>query len=62
MPVVQITLAEGRTPEQKRAVAEKVTEVLVRELNTPADTVTILIYELGKDHIAKAGKLLSDKV
>ncbi|PKL59981.1 MAG: 4-oxalocrotonate tautomerase [Methanomicrobiales archaeon HGW-Methanomicrobiales-4] len=62
MPVVQITMAEGRTPEQKRAVAEKVTDVLVRELNTPADSITIFIYELGKDHIAKAGVLLSDKV
>jgi len=61
MPIVQITLGEGRTPEQKRAVAEKVTEVLVRELNTPPESITVLMYELGKDHIAKAGVLLSDK-
>lgn len=61
MPIVQITMAEGRTPEQKRAVAEKVTEVLVRELNTPADSVTVFIYELEKDHIAKGGILLSEK-
>ena len=55
-------MAEGRSPEQKRAVAEKVTEVLVRELNTPAESITVFIYELGRDHIAKGGVLLSDKV
>ncbi len=31
MPHVQITLLEGRTPEQKRKVAEGITRVLVEE-------------------------------
>lgn len=61
MPIVQITIAEGRTAEQKRRMAEKVTEVLVRELNAPPESITLLIYELGKDHIAKSGVLLSER-
>lgn len=61
MPIVQITLAEGRTQEQKKRMAEKVTDVLVQELNTPPESITVLIYELGRDHIAKSGKLLSDQ-
>jgi 4-oxalocrotonate tautomerase len=62
MPIVQITIAQGRSAEQKRAVAMQVTDVLVRELKTPPESVTVLIYELEKDHIAKAGVLLSEKV
>lgn len=61
MPIIQITMAEGRTPEQKKAVAEKVTDVLVQELRVPADSITVFIYELGRDHIAKAGVLLSER-
>lgn len=61
MPIVQITMAEGRTPEQKKAVAERVTEVLVQELRVPADAITVFIYELERDHIAKGGVLLSDR-
>ncbi|HWQ65626.1 MAG TPA: 2-hydroxymuconate tautomerase [Methanospirillum sp.] len=60
MPTVQITLAEGRTPEQKRAVAKRVTDVLVEELQVPPETIMVFIYELGRDHIARGGVLLSD--
>ncbi|WP_300040159.1 tautomerase family protein [Methanospirillum sp.] len=60
MPAIQITMAEGRTPEQKRAVAKRVTEVLVQELGVSPDAVTVYIYEIGRDHIAKAGILMSD--
>ncbi len=31
MPHVQVTLLEGRTPEQKRKVAEGITRILVEE-------------------------------
>ena len=61
MPIVQITMAEGRTQEQKRAVAKRITEVLVQELRVSPDAITVYIYELGRDHIAKAGVLMSDK-
>ncbi len=61
MPIIQITLAEGRTPEQKKAVAEKVTDVLVQELNVSPDSITVFLYELSKDHIARGGVLLSEQ-
>jgi 4-oxalocrotonate tautomerase len=60
MPVVQITIAEGRTAEQKRRMAERVTQAVVEELNTSPESITLLIYELGKDHIAKSGRILSE--
>jgi 4-oxalocrotonate tautomerase len=60
MPAVQITMAAGRTQEQKKAVVKRVTEVLVEELRISPDAITVYIYELGRDHIAKAGVFLSD--
>jgi 4-oxalocrotonate tautomerase len=61
MPIIQITLAEGRTAEQKKAVAEKVTDVLVQELNVSPDSITVFLYELSKDRIARGGVLLSEQ-
>ena len=60
MPVIQITMAEGRTSEQKRVIAKKITDVMVEELHLSPEQITLFIYELGKDHIAKGGTFLSE--
>ena len=61
MPIVQIDMLEGRTLEQKRALAKKVTEAIVETAQCPAEAVTIVIRESAKEHIAKAGVLMLDK-
>ncbi len=61
MPIVQIDMIEGRTSEQKREMVKKVTEAIVETANCPAEAVTIVIREATKQHIAKAGILMSDK-
>lgn len=60
MPVVQIDMLNGRTVEQKRKMAKEVTEAIVKNCNCPASAVTIVIRECPREHIAKAGKLMSD--
>jgi 4-oxalocrotonate tautomerase len=61
MPIVQIDMIEGRTTEQKREMVKKVTEAITQTVNCPVDAVTIVIREATKQHIAKAGILMSDK-
>jgi 4-oxalocrotonate tautomerase len=61
MPIVQIDMIEGRTVEQKRELVKKVTEAICQTANCPAEAVTIVIREAAKQHIAKAGILMSDK-
>lgn len=61
MPIVQIDMLEGRTSEQKREMVKQITEAIVQTANCPADAVTIVIREATKQHIAKAGILMSDK-
>ena len=46
MPFAQIYILEGRTPEQKKAVIEKVTQALVEALDAPQQTVRVLISEV----------------
>ena len=61
MPIVQIDLVEGRSVDQKRALVKKVTEAICETANCPADAVTIVLREAPKQHISKAGVLMSDK-
>ncbi len=61
MPCVQITLLEGRTAEQKRKVAERVTQVLTEEIGAPAEGVVITFVEVAKDCYARGGVLMLDR-
>lgn len=61
MPVVTIEMAAGRTLEQKRRVAEEFTATLASVLKVDPAEVTILVHELPRESIAKAGVLLSER-
>jgi 4-oxalocrotonate tautomerase len=61
MPVVTIQMAAGRSLEQKRRVAEEITTTLVSVLKVDPADVTILVNELPRESIAKAGRLLSER-
>ena len=41
MPLIQITLLKGRTTEQKRRIAQRMTDVLVEEAKTAKDGVVV---------------------
>ncbi len=55
MPIVNITLIEGRTDAQKQAMFHEVTEAIHRSLNAPREAVRILINEIPASHIAAGG-------
>ncbi|MCU0632775.1 MAG: 2-hydroxymuconate tautomerase family protein [Methanolinea sp.] len=61
MPVVTITMAKGRSYEQKRQIAEEIAGTITRVLGVPVERVTILIHELEKENIALSGTLISEQ-
>ncbi len=61
MPTVQIELLTGRTVEQKREMAAKVTEAIVTSLNCPKEAVSIIIRDMPLENYANAGVLRIDK-
>jgi 4-oxalocrotonate tautomerase len=46
MPMVQITMLAGRTVEQKRKLAKRITDVLVEEAAAPREGVIIAFHEV----------------
>lgn len=61
MPVVTVTMARGRSYEQKKRMAEEIAGTVSRVLAVPPERVTILIHELERENIAIAGTLLSEQ-
>jgi len=59
MPLVQISLIQGRTPEKKEELMKKVTNAIVDALQIPADRVRIFLHEVSKENIAYGGVPLS---
>ena len=59
MPIVQISLIAGRTPEKKEQLIGKVTEAIVEVLQIPADRVQIILNEVPKENLGHGGVPLS---
>lgn len=60
MPILQIELFKGRTVEQKREMAKRVTDAISETLNCPKEAISIIIREMEFENYAKAGKLEID--
>lgn len=60
MPVIQITMSQGRTVEQKRELVKVLTRESARILKTNEDAVRVLIYEVSKENWGNAGVLGAD--
>ncbi|MGH9524131.1 MAG: tautomerase family protein [Terriglobales bacterium] len=61
MPLLQVTLLKGRTTEQKRKMAERLTDVLVEEGKTNREGVVVAFIDVETDSYARGGVLMVDK-
>lgn len=61
MPYVTVKMLEGRTDNQKKALAEKVTDVVSETTGAPKENVVVFIEEMSKKDYAVGGKRLSDQ-
>lgn len=61
MPEVYVHAVEGRTPEQKKALMADITQAVMKNFNTPAESVVVTIMEAPKTLKMKGGKLFSER-
>jgi 4-oxalocrotonate tautomerase len=62
MPTLRVELFEGRTREQKAALAHELTQACVKVLGGDAAGVDILFYDIARHDWATAGVLWSEKL
>jgi 4-oxalocrotonate tautomerase len=61
MPTIRVELFAGRTLEQKRALAQALTEATVRTLGGSPDAVDVIFCDVERHDWATGGQLWSDK-
>jgi 4-oxalocrotonate tautomerase len=55
MPLIQFTILEGRTPEQKEKLIHEVSQLTAEILNAPIESVRVHIQETPAEHWGIAG-------
>jgi 4-oxalocrotonate tautomerase len=58
MPHVQITWVEGRTPDQKRKIAERVTQVLMEDGRAKRENIHVAFHDLPATNYAEPKRTL----
>ncbi|MGD0908693.1 MAG: 2-hydroxymuconate tautomerase [Candidatus Acidiferrales bacterium] len=61
MPDVHITMLEGRSVDQKRKLAERITQVLVEEAGAKPESTHIVFIEVPHTNFAVSGGLIADR-
>jgi 4-oxalocrotonate tautomerase len=60
MPLIEIHLLEGRTPEQKKKLLASVTEAVHESLGSPLASIRVWINEFSGEEYMAAGVLAAD--
>ncbi|HEU5402423.1 MAG TPA: 2-hydroxymuconate tautomerase [Terriglobales bacterium] len=61
MPLVQVTMLQGRTVEQKRKIAARITDVMVEEAGARKEGIVVTFVEVSRESYASGGVLMVDK-
>ncbi len=61
MPFVEVTLVEGRTPEQLRALITGITEAVVAAVDAPKQNVRVVVREVPPTHWAAGDVTIAER-
>lgn len=61
MPFVEVTLVEGRTPEQLRRMISAVTTAVSDSIDAPRESVRIVVREVPATHFAAGDVTIAER-
>ncbi|XXK31743.1 tautomerase family protein [Rhodobacteraceae bacterium nBUS_24] len=61
MPIVRVTLAEGRTSAQKKSVALEITDSIARHCNVHKEHIYVLFDDLSADDWTVGGETIAER-
>ncbi len=61
MPVVQVTLTQGRSPETIRSMISKVTDAVFEAGVAPRDNVRVIVNEIPAEHFAAGDTTIAER-
>lgn len=61
MPLIEVTLVEGRTPQQLRNLITGLTDAAVEAVDAPRESVRVVVREVPKTHFAAGDVTIAEK-
>lgn len=61
MPLIEVTLAEGRSPEQLRTLMSKLTYAAVDALGAPLESIRVVLREVPTTHWAAGDVTIAER-
>lgn len=61
MPLVELTIAEGRAPEQLRGLISGVTTAVQESIDVPKETIRVILREVPLTHWATGDVTLAER-
>ena len=61
MPFINVKMLAGRSEEQRRELAQAMTNAMVNICGAKSEGTTVVIEDVAKDHWAKGGALMSEQ-
>ncbi len=61
MPIVQVTLTEGRSREEIRSMISKITEAVVESGVAPKANIRVLVSEIPQEHFAAGDVTIAER-
>lgn len=61
MPLIEVTLTEGRSPEKLRAMISELTDALVTTEVAPKEAIRVIVREIPSTHFAAGDVTLAER-
>ena len=61
MPLVEVTLVEGRSPQQLRALISKLTDAVESAVDAKRDSVRVVLREVPATHWAAGDETIAER-
>lgn len=61
MPIVEVTIFEGRSDEAKLTAMQSITDAVVTSLKVPTGDVRVIIREIPRKHMTIGGALKPER-
>ncbi len=61
MPLVDVTLVEGRAPEKIRDLIDRLTDAVEEALDVPRSNIRVIVREVPAAHWAAGGQTIAER-
>lgn len=61
MPIINVQILEGRTPEKVKEVIQRITNTVSETLEIPKENVRVIVTETPKTHWGVGGIQMSER-